>query len=223
MKLLKTASGKTQVKISKSDWESIGKKHGWLKEAQHPNFGEGGGVDSDNPNWITQQLRTYLRDPESFWSEMAFSTGKDYMRPLDKEALLKDMLLKLKNVSPTLEMLTKEEQKSIARRIISIKEEVKHDKLMELEEGNSPVATIEPSPQKTEHQTEEGGEMEDLQFATPRQVSEIKDQLLDRYIKKEITEEQLKNMLTEFAKKHNLNIKLSKSNGKLQVRIGKRG
>ena len=34
MKLVKTASGKMSVKISKSDWITTGRKHGWLKEAQ---------------------------------------------------------------------------------------------------------------------------------------------------------------------------------------------
>jgi hypothetical protein len=32
MKLIKTASGKKQIKISKSEWQSIGKKAGWMKE-----------------------------------------------------------------------------------------------------------------------------------------------------------------------------------------------
>ena len=33
MKLVKTASGKQTVKISKSEWESIGRKAGWMKES----------------------------------------------------------------------------------------------------------------------------------------------------------------------------------------------
>jgi hypothetical protein len=31
MKLIKTASGKKTVKLSKKEWESIGKKAGWMK------------------------------------------------------------------------------------------------------------------------------------------------------------------------------------------------
>lgn len=31
MKLVKTASGKQQIKISKSEWEGIGKTAGWMK------------------------------------------------------------------------------------------------------------------------------------------------------------------------------------------------
>ena len=33
MKVVKTASGKTRIKMSKSEWESIGKKSGWFREA----------------------------------------------------------------------------------------------------------------------------------------------------------------------------------------------
>ena len=34
MKILKTASGKQTVKMSKSEWQSIGKKAGWMKTAE---------------------------------------------------------------------------------------------------------------------------------------------------------------------------------------------
>jgi len=34
MKIIKTASGKKQIKISKSEWQSIGRKAGWMKEAK---------------------------------------------------------------------------------------------------------------------------------------------------------------------------------------------
>jgi len=34
MKITKTASGKTEVRISKSEWINIGKKQGWMKKAQ---------------------------------------------------------------------------------------------------------------------------------------------------------------------------------------------
>jgi len=38
MKILKTASGKSQIKISKSEWQSIGKKAGWEEDSStiHP-------------------------------------------------------------------------------------------------------------------------------------------------------------------------------------------
>jgi hypothetical protein len=34
MDILKKASGKRQIKMSKYEWEEIGKKAGWMKEAQ---------------------------------------------------------------------------------------------------------------------------------------------------------------------------------------------
>jgi len=33
MKLIKTAGGKKTIKLSKSEWQSIGKKAGWMKTA----------------------------------------------------------------------------------------------------------------------------------------------------------------------------------------------
>jgi len=33
MKLIKTASGEKQIKMSKKEWQSIGKKAGWMKSA----------------------------------------------------------------------------------------------------------------------------------------------------------------------------------------------
>ena len=33
MKLIKTASGKRTIKMSKSEWKSIGKTAGWMKTA----------------------------------------------------------------------------------------------------------------------------------------------------------------------------------------------
>ena len=33
MKIVKTASGKQKIKMSKKEWQSIGKKSGWMKTA----------------------------------------------------------------------------------------------------------------------------------------------------------------------------------------------
>ena len=33
MKVIKTAAGKTQVKMSKSEWKEMGRKAGWMKVA----------------------------------------------------------------------------------------------------------------------------------------------------------------------------------------------
>ena len=37
MKLVKTASGKKTIKMSKKEWTDLGKQAGWLKEAQNLN------------------------------------------------------------------------------------------------------------------------------------------------------------------------------------------
>jgi len=41
MKLVKTASGKKTLKISKKEWQNIGKKQGWVKKAE--------GLDEKDP------------------------------------------------------------------------------------------------------------------------------------------------------------------------------
>ena len=38
MKITKTASGKKMIKISKSEWETIGKKQGWMKKLAQYDF-----------------------------------------------------------------------------------------------------------------------------------------------------------------------------------------
>jgi len=228
MKLVKTANGKQQVKLSRKEWKSIEEKNGWMKEAQYPNLGGGDDVDSNNPMWITKQLRTYISNPDTFWSNMELQTGEIYNSSSSKYKLLKELLTKLKQESPTLEMLTKEEQKNIARGIIAIKTNIDYEDDLGIEENRgAPSDTMVETPPNEGQNAEEGAEensfeLDESEFATPRQIGDIKDQLLDRYRAREITEEQLKNMLNEFAKKHNLNIKLARSNGKLQVRIGKR-
>jgi hypothetical protein len=55
MKLVKNASGKQTIKMSKSEWKNIGQKHGWMKKAQdfpdiEPRFdndGYGGEIETD--------------------------------------------------------------------------------------------------------------------------------------------------------------------------------
>ena len=36
MKIVTAENGKKTVRISKSDWETIGKKHGWMRTAMDP-------------------------------------------------------------------------------------------------------------------------------------------------------------------------------------------
>jgi len=78
MKITKTASGKKQIKISRKEWESIGKTAGWIKIAnQDPheidqsfknkimqiideNF-MSASDDSQNPHETNQQMANFLK------------------------------------------------------------------------------------------------------------------------------------------------------------------
>jgi hypothetical protein len=39
MKLIKTASGKKTIKMSRSEWESLGKTYGWIRESREASDG----------------------------------------------------------------------------------------------------------------------------------------------------------------------------------------
>jgi hypothetical protein len=58
MKITKTASGKKTIKISKSEWQSIGKKAGWIKKEAQPhyddNFGHWEMEDSEDIDFYNQ-------------------------------------------------------------------------------------------------------------------------------------------------------------------------
>ena len=94
MKITKTASGKQIVKISKSEWQNIGKKQGWIKMADSTNYSQipentmqalrrmqeeaktGGGPAAVNPSHYGSFLGAVLKndlkgalfsaDPENF-------------------------------------------------------------------------------------------------------------------------------------------------------------
>ena len=233
MKIIKIASGKQKIKLSKREWESMGKRAGWMKESQLfydlP--------DAEDPDWIVTQLKALLIDSETFWSNMTFQMGKSFKEAKAKKQFLKDMLGKLRNVDPTLEMFSKPERKAIATRILELqaaekKDEERKQHVDELRNReDKPQEQLQPrqeAPTAVAEPEEETAvdpslsQLDNSMFANKKEINDIKDLLLDRYTKKEITEDQLKTMLQEFAKKHNLNIKLSKSNGKLQVRIAKK-
>jgi len=48
MKIIKTASGKQTIKISKSEWLDIGKKAGWVKSAERSNWSQNYTDDDDD-------------------------------------------------------------------------------------------------------------------------------------------------------------------------------
>ena len=59
MKIRKTASGKNRITMSKSEWESIGKKHGWMEKLSQYDF------PSDNTSGVQkmQQQRSAPATP----------------------------------------------------------------------------------------------------------------------------------------------------------------
>ena len=84
MKLQKTASGKTTVVMSKSEWESIGKQAGWMKKAKW-----GKDVDIEQPGKWTNYSRKELikkRDAAKKRQEKRKEDGKK-ADPKDTELL----------------------------------------------------------------------------------------------------------------------------------------
>ena len=60
MKIIKTASGK-KIKMSKTEWESVGKQAGWMKEAQfEEDFDSGLATDT-----VDELVEKSLRDPQA--------------------------------------------------------------------------------------------------------------------------------------------------------------
>lgn len=98
MKLIKQANGKTTVKMSQSEWETMGKKAGWMKEAASPwdydviqlfkkmipNIID----DPDYPMQSTAELAQRMLNgflPEQVWS-LAKKYGYDIPPRMDHEA-----------------------------------------------------------------------------------------------------------------------------------------
>ena len=53
MKLTKTASGKTSIKMSKKEWTDMGKKAGWIgNKAQQTPTGQQKRLNRDDPSYI---------------------------------------------------------------------------------------------------------------------------------------------------------------------------
>jgi len=233
MKLVKTASGKQTIKLSKKEWQSIGKKAGWMKEAQWgQDIGFGDYADMEDPEWMIDQLQRFIIDEEAFWDNMQFQTGDSFKSAKKRLEFLKTMLRKLKAVSPTNTMFSKPEQKSMAQKIKSLQEEEKieiqdEQRLQEMEgqyerpHVNENVA-LEDAPEDApdEMMAENGrgaGEMEDAPgFMNKREIEDHKNSILDSFLNKEITEEQMKTKLLEFARNQR-RLVLAAFKGKLKL------
>ncbi|UCH72082.1 MAG: hypothetical protein JSW62_00600 [Thermoplasmatales archaeon] len=124
MKLVKTASGKETIKISKSDWESIGRRAGWMKTA----YREHGEVEEimkvkSALNWFyhkikkpLESLMLELNDAESLYGD---ESSEEEIKDIQsvKEKLKEQFALEIHHYIKKLiitEILTEEEaQKTI--------------------------------------------------------------------------------------------------------------
>lgn len=83
MKITKTASGKSKVKISKKEWQSIGKTAGWLgKEAIFLDFEEGlrlGEYNAEKVNSVEELKSVSEGTSWGFDCPEQFSMGEKYM------------------------------------------------------------------------------------------------------------------------------------------------
>ena len=66
MKLVKTASGKKTIKMSKSEWQSIGKKAGWMRKAQVNGAPAVGAPAGGSPTTLNGILQAYPEIAKSY-------------------------------------------------------------------------------------------------------------------------------------------------------------
>jgi len=93
MKLVKTASGKEQLKISKFEWKAIGKQAGWDKEA----VGEDAGNNAANAEAIkVQDFSMRLRNALKTGVKEAGIPGVTYQKAA---ALIGSFLVQLESLS----------------------------------------------------------------------------------------------------------------------------
>ena len=59
MKVIQAANGKKRIKMSKSEWENIGKKHGWMEKTS-----AGDGFPSANAPGIQKMRQQYQENPQ---------------------------------------------------------------------------------------------------------------------------------------------------------------
>ena len=79
MKLIKTASGKKTIKMSKKEWQSIGKKAGWMKKALYSDSGLPEDTNISQKDDLSRHIQHDLY--------MALLTSKN-IKGLDHNALL---------------------------------------------------------------------------------------------------------------------------------------
>ena len=120
MKIIRTASGKRTIKISKSEWESIGEKHGWMREAITPvpapslmDAGKPGEALLDAmPSKIALMLRTeligsgiskqkalpFIQNLLGGFDSVPISQVKNLIEEMGEEGVLEDEIEKIDNL-----------------------------------------------------------------------------------------------------------------------------
>lgn len=91
MKIIKTASGKKTIKISKKEWESIGKKAGWMKKAKFGEYMENEGGEIWN-RWKSKGYLKGANEPTAEqaiefnnWVENLIDSGNTQFMPVDED------------------------------------------------------------------------------------------------------------------------------------------
>ena len=74
MKLTKTTSGKQKVKISKSEWEAIGKQAGWKPELPMPLYDDVNEIKGKIISWIEEYMDNY---PQEQWGDKQAQIYRD--------------------------------------------------------------------------------------------------------------------------------------------------
>lgn len=87
MKIIKTASGKTQIKISHKEWQSIGEQSGWIKEsAAWQPFGESLRYEGESDEQYKQRL---LKEKERLGKQYEILSSKYQSKRMEVHELQK--------------------------------------------------------------------------------------------------------------------------------------
>ena len=78
MKLVKTASGKIKIKMSKSEWKSIGKKAGWISKIAQPILYDPASINSaTSPEYLSEAYKNALSQSDENYRNQLFKAIKD--------------------------------------------------------------------------------------------------------------------------------------------------
>ena len=114
MKITKNASGKTKIKISKSEWETIGTKMGWMKKANcnyHQDIYYTITINGQEYDIIVGVRITRIENdgigPYEFWGAKGYDKGQNYIDDFDIENV------KMDSGNPDIDFLPEQKAKII--------------------------------------------------------------------------------------------------------------